>query len=486
MNRIKCVLLFALSLIILNTKALAANEEIHNPEEFITGTLPVLYINTDSMAPIDSKEVYVQATYYLDAMGVEGVKSIGSAELPDTLQIRGRGNSSWLYPKKPYRIKLNKKTAVLGMPKSKHFVLMADYLAYRAYLLNESGFELSRRLKLGFTPMQVPVEMVLNGDYVGVYFVTQNIRIDKDRVNIVEQEENDTVPENITGGWLIEKDNMWDDNPQFAISRDIHKIITVHNPEVMSDVQYSYIKNYIYKCDDLINITDKTSREWEDYIDIDSLARYYIIQEILENVESFSGSCWMHKDRGDSTKLIFGPVWDLGNQFGHVGGDKNQWLYEDVPDYCHNLWIEEVCKFPHFQQVVRKIWTQEVDDIRDGLGDYLLAWANKLRKAGVADHKRWPASLGHDIYYQSNRQVQLVTNRIKWLDRVWNMANLYDVNNDGDVDVNDINTFVNLFMGKLVDSRIWADMDFDGSVDVSDLNKVLNDVLRREPPVVEE
>lgn len=128
--------------------------------------MPVLYVNTDSLKPITSKETYVDATYYLNANGVEGVESIASQAIPDTLKIRGRGNATWNLPQKPFRIKLDKKTALCGMAKSKHFALLPHYDDVSgAYLRDETGFKLSRRMNLAFTPAHIPVELVLNDEY---------------------------------------------------------------------------------------------------------------------------------------------------------------------------------------------------------------------------------------------------------------------------------------------------------------------------------
>ena len=84
----------------------------------ISGTLPVLYIDTENNEPIVSKEVYLNATYYLDPMGAEDIEALGTktAQLP--MQIRGRGHSSWKGVKKPYKIKLGKKTSLMGMSKN--------------------------------------------------------------------------------------------------------------------------------------------------------------------------------------------------------------------------------------------------------------------------------------------------------------------------------------------------------------------------------
>lgn len=171
-------------------------------------TLPVLFINTQNGAAITSKETYINATYYLDAMGIDGIESIGSKEQQLDMEIRGRGNYTWRdFEKKPYRIKLGKKQSLLGMNKSRHFVLLADADDNFAHLRNSVGFELSRRLGLKYTPNQQPVEVVLNGNYIGLYMLAENIRVAKDRVNIVEQADYCTHPDSITGGWIIEIDN---------------------------------------------------------------------------------------------------------------------------------------------------------------------------------------------------------------------------------------------------------------------------------------
>ena len=178
-----------------------------------SGTLPVLFINTDGGVSITSKENYVNAKYYLDPMGSENVQAIGSAQAPLDMQIRGRGNYTWVgFDKKPYRIKLADKQPLAGLNKSKHFALLAHADDNYGFMRNIVGFQLSRMIGMPWTPADTPVEVVLNGDYIGLYFLTETIRVDKDRVNIVEQPDNITNPEEITGGWLLEIDN-YDSDP---------------------------------------------------------------------------------------------------------------------------------------------------------------------------------------------------------------------------------------------------------------------------------
>ena len=176
-----------------------------------SGTLPVMYINTKNKQDV-SREQAIDATLYITAGGKYAALASASAPLP--LTIKGRGNWTWTgFDKKPYKIVFaqGQGQKLLGMHKSKHWALLAGADDYLGFLKNTAGYSLSEHIGLPFTPHQVPVELVLNGDYKGLYFVTETIRIDNDRVNIHEQDDGETKSELITGGWLVEIDNYWQD-----------------------------------------------------------------------------------------------------------------------------------------------------------------------------------------------------------------------------------------------------------------------------------
>ena len=153
-----------------------------------TGTLPVVYINTENSKPIVEKEEKIPAKIWIDAAGTD-YASLGSEAAPVKFTVSGRGNYSWVgFEKKPYKVKFDTKTSVLGLPKNKTFALLAHADDKLAFLRNAMGFELSRRMGLAWTPTQIPVELVLNGKYRGLYFFAETIKIDKTRVNITEQD----------------------------------------------------------------------------------------------------------------------------------------------------------------------------------------------------------------------------------------------------------------------------------------------------------
>ena len=398
------------------------------PMPTFSGTLPVLYINTEDHRNIDSKELYVHANWWLDNMGIEGYESIGSPTNPQGMLIKGRGNYTWTAAKKPFRIKLDEKQPLLGMKKNRHFCLLSHGDDHFAKLKNTMGFELSRRIGLAYTPEQRPVEVVLNGQYIGLYFLTEKIRVGKNRVNIEEQIDNETDSVNITGGWLLEIDNNQEENTIYIEERNQgqnwydYMWVTPHSPEILSEPQRQYVTQLLSATNEAIYQPDKSSTDWEQYIDIDTLACFYIIGEILDDIEYFSGSCYMFKHRGEDTKLLFGPVWDFGNAFYRKtyfpGISGFEYFLYQQPTYFYSHWIEEIAKFPHFQEVVKRHWQEFYRSSFNGLDidQFIEDHVESIRQAWYSNAARWK---GESIDPEAQRFQSYIHNKIEWLNSQW-------------------------------------------------------------------
>ena len=387
-----------------------------------SGTLPVLHIQTENNAPIVSKDDYINATYYLDAMGQENIESIGSATAPLTMEIKGRGNYTWKgFDKKPYRLKLTDKQPLLGMTKSKHFALLAHADDSKGFMRNAIGFELARLIGMTWTPMAKPVEVVLNGDYIGLYFLTETIRVDKDRVNIVEQEDDETDPSKVTGGWLVEIDN-YNEDPHVTIKEGgEHTMwITYKTPEVLSSAQEDFLMNEMRRIDQLVYGDKNSDKLWE-VLDIDALARFYIVQELTDNYESFHGSCYLYREMGDGEKWKFGPAWDFGSAFNR---DKSQYLFEG--DVWHNHWIPEICKFPAFQNYIKSIWDEFCANNYIQIFSFINQQKALIASAAAADAKRWPQYGNADLANRVTKVADRLHKNAEWLNKQWGSAELPD------------------------------------------------------------
>lgn len=384
-----------------------------------SGTLPVLFINTSGGAPVVDKETYLDATYYLDPMGLEGVEAIGSKEVPMSTQIKGRGNYSWIgFDKKPYRLKLAEKQPLAGMPSSRHFVLLAHADDRDGFLRNETGFALSRMLEMPWTPKSVPVELVLNGNYRGLYFLTENIRVAKDRVNIVEQE--DLATQDVDGGWLVEIDN-YDTDPHITVFEegrsDSPIWFTYKSPEELSIPQQDYLQNAMQSVDNAVysNQKDAADPELGRLVDLDILARYYITQEIVDDCESFHGSCYLNRNRGEEQKWKFGPVWDFGNAFNRRRTD--MFIWQDPP--FHQVWIGEIYKYEAFQTKLKEVWSQYLGYGPERLRKELEAFTDKIYVAAQYDARRWPDYGNPDIKANLKAVWALIEAKTEWLKTKW-------------------------------------------------------------------
>lgn len=372
----------------------------------ISGTLPVLYIDTENHKPIVSKEEYLNAFYRIDPMGIEGIEALGSETEPLPMQIRGRGHSSWKGKKKPYKIKLDKKTAILGMPKNKHWVLLKPDEG------NVAGYQLSRLLNLGWAPSLQPIEVVLNNDYIGLYFLTETIRIDENRVNIYEQKDQETDPDLIKGGWLVEVDN-YHDECQITIPENSQWNLTLryHSPELLSDAQMQWLTDEFKAINTSIYSSDKTSTDWERFIDVESMARFFILQEIMDNPDGFHGSFYLHKDLADNAKWVAGPVWDLSCYHR----DKTDYTFRMKVHYGFTPhWIGELLRYDSFCTAVKMIWEEVYPDkiakIYEHIDDVMLP----LAEAWEHNCARWDDDPSLSAPFRAERIKKSLYGNIEW------------------------------------------------------------------------
>lgn len=444
-----------------------------------SGTLPVMFINTEGAVPITSKDEYVYADYYVDNMGIEGIENVGSQDAPQLMEIRGRGNYTWSdFDKKPYRIKLDQKTPLLGMKRNKHFALLAHPDDKLGFLRNTVGFELSRRLGLAWTPAQQPVEVVLNGDYLGLYMLTEIIRVEPDRVNITEQANYETNRFLITGGWLVEIDNYLEEEQVRTVEGNGNSIwSTYKSPELLSDEQRTYLTGLINTANAAIYVNDKTNNSWEKYIDPDTLACFYLTQELLDDTESFHGSCYWHKENGDSTKIMFGPVWDFGNAFHRT---PNRFIY-DQPAFTQT-WIGEIAKFPHFQEIVLKHWNRYVRMHHKSMDEFIDDFIGKIYYAAMSDAARWPQYGNPDILNDRDTFKSYFHSKYSWLASQWGEPSDVpgDVNLDGSVNAADVTLLYDILLGGMpLDDELYilADVNHDGSVTSADVTTLYDIIL---------
>ncbi|MET0355562.1 MAG: CotH kinase family protein [Cellvibrio sp.] len=389
------------------------------PNDLPVGTvaaLPVLNLNTDNAAEINSRETYVKGNFSLSAEGV--------ADVSGTLEVRGRGNSTWDFPKKPYRLKLTNSTALLGMPKGKNWVLLANY-ADKTLIRNDIAFMFSRSLGFEWTPRSQHVELRLNGVYQGVYQLVEHIRVDANRVNIDELKIDDIGSDKITGGYLMEVDfrmsksfcfygnpdpscanSVNGSNPQreveFCLDSD-HGMepACLASPETLLDPlwvnQRNYIQTYYANAEAALfgaNFKDPVLG-YAAYFDVDSVVNYYIENELFKNIDGASASFFLYKKRGG--KFFFGPIWDFDLAMGNAGyagaSDPEKWHIRNAP------WFAQFFKDPAFEAKVKARWKTLKDE---GKIDYIFQYAQA--------RATWL-----DAQQKKNYELWSITDVVEWI-----------------------------------------------------------------------
>jgi hypothetical protein len=291
--------------------------------------------------------------------------------------IRGRGNSTWQAPKKPYKLKLEKSTDLFGMGKSKHWVLLANYYDY-SMLRNRLTFHLAEEMGLEFTPKSVCVDMVISGEYYGSYQLCQHVRIGKNNINIDDLEEDPESEEpGVTGGYLLSMGSSWlteeteineyvkTDDGEFKIETPEYE---EGYPEDAKEAQLNYLNKYFAELGALVKSTNPNievnpelvpeGKTWRDYMDEQSYIDYFLIQEFSQNGDAYgSGSTYLYKPRND--KLYWGPVWDFDYVawWATTNGNEMEGCEEGFTMPDRVPWFETlILNDPSFKQKIIERW----------------------------------------------------------------------------------------------------------------------------------
>lgn len=248
------------------------------------------------------------------------------------MQMRGRGNMTWRDDKKPYKIKLDKKTDLLGLGKderNKHWVLLAN--ANDSTLMKDrlTGY-VGDKMGLEYTPLGVPVDVVMNDKYLGSYLLMEHVRVGTGRIDIDELDEADVNVPEITGGYVVQNGNQEDlKSPNFFTTSSGLKWFNhtpsfdVNDDGYENEAQKNYIRNYMQMMEDMLYSdaqTDNEGNSYTSYMDMPSAAKYWLVQAFSNNGDAMvTGSTYLYKKRdteSEAGKLYWGPLWDFDMAWG--------------------------------------------------------------------------------------------------------------------------------------------------------------------------
>lgn len=483
--------------------------------------LPALYLTSKDAANKGISYVDADKSHVVKDAQMELVAANGTSIYNGGLtQLKARGNSTFTYaPKKSYQIKLAEPCDLLGKQEQvKTWVLLASY--FDATQMHDKLIkDLAAELGLAYTASCDWVNLYYDGEYRGVYLLSEKNSVGETSVAITDMEqayerlnegygtdmttalaENSygqqyqytkdlTEPKNITGGYLIELNHdMWDEASGFKTRQGV--AFNVKSPEWCGDSAMKYISEYYQAFEDAVYATDdtgaytgynaSTGKYFYDYVDMDSLVKVFLLQELALNCDGFISSVYFYKDADG--KMFAGPIWDQDMTFG-TGWNKTNGA--EIVDY-HYL-AKALIRIPDFEAAVKEYYTNTfASEVRDLLGSngtiarqYALLKDNAAMNYTIWDYIRIgnPEMEGHiwqGVSYQGvvDEMTTWIENRLANMDSRFNLQSIVagDVNGDGDVDIFDVYALSRYLAGYDVEGIIPVngDINGDGDVDIFD------------------
>ncbi len=365
--------------------------------EFSTN-VPLLEITTDPVVKeITSKKDYLEGTLTLTAYG-------HGDDLAETaVSIRGRGNTTWAYEKKPYRIKFAKKTSLLGLAKAKNYVLIANYLD-ATLMKNAMALRLAQMLDMPFTNHSIPVNVVLNGDYKGAYMLSEKQGINSGSVDIDE-----------STGILWELDTNYDEDYKFR-SPGFNMPVMLSDPDpadVVAPGQTPEEWFAPWQADFIEMETAVKEGRADEVLEMDQIVDYLLVNLLAGNRElSWPKSTKLYKESIDS-KYSFGPVWDFDWGFNYVNKPDLVLLAAGSSTNGTNFFTA-IARTDAFMSLMAERWAYFKDNLLGQWLDYIDEYAAAVRVSALQNGERWPAAKNNSADF--DEQVKLLRQWI--IDRV--------------------------------------------------------------------
>lgn len=346
----------------------------------LTNGIPIVEINVEDGAPVASKETWLNCKVRIGEDYYDTVTSMG--------KVRGRGNATWTAcPKKPYRIKFSSKEKPFGFPANKDWVLLAEYndksLLRTAYMS-----EISKVVNADFSINYQHVNLYLNGEYLGVYVLTDQVKVGKGRIEIEDD------------GFFIEEDLYYSKEPLwFSTSQGFN--FTFKYPDaddgeiVEGDDNFVFISGFINNLENALSNIENAPDAVFSVVDYSSFAKWYLIQELMQNWEP--NRFYVLPSR--SSKLKMSPAWDAEWSMGLAKNGNNEspygWFFPPTePDFEATAWkgrqyFKWLFLDPRFISVLKDEW-QGMKPKLNTVSSNISSVISKLETAQGDNFEKWP------------------------------------------------------------------------------------------------
>lgn len=376
---------------------------------FSSSDLPIVVINTNGQGISDEPGIIADMGIIYNGPGVRNSMTDPFNNFNGKIEVELRGESSQMFPKKSMKIETrdaagnNLNAALLGMPPDNDWVLYAPYTD-KTFLRDVMTFKIGNDMGR-YAPRTRFVELVINGDYVGVYVLMERIKVDNNRVDIATLNPEEISGDDVTGGYILRVDKIdGNDFPQWASvpSPQLAGAATINfqyfdpKGEDLVSAQQTYIKDFIWKVGSSLTSADfKSANGYRKYVDVPAAIDFMISNEIGKNVDGYIFSTYMHKNKdSEGGKLVMGPLWDFNLCYGNVDYWTNSqvapgWMWNDGQ---RMFWFRRMMEDPWFAGQMKCRWTELRGTWMTNayFTNYIDSMGVVLDEAQERNFKRWP------------------------------------------------------------------------------------------------
>lgn len=441
------------------------------------GATPRIDIDIENGKSVTSKDVYLKAQIRITGYGVYD-------DFVDSVNVKGRGNSTWSYPKKPYRLKFEESCKPFGLTKGKNWVLLANYQR-GSMMANAIAMKVGQLAQVPFTNHIIPVDLYMNGSYMGSYMFTEHVRFGNNSVDINED----------LDGYMLELDSYYDEDYRFK-SENYNLPVNIKEPG-LSDMEADEANSMYYMIQGDFNRFESAvynGTKLSGMLDVDVAARFMLTNDIVLNQElghPKSTFLWREDMASSQSKIMMGPLWDFDWGFG----------YESGSNYCYNGATSSLLKSgmssspgykffkalmgnEEFKKYYYKVWKEFIDkrhitEVVEFLDDYYdfakssfennyYLWYDRITEQDIDRMQKWMQER-HD-FIAANIDEYDISELLHTLPG--------DVDCSDNLTVRDITLAVSYMFGNVNQgfNMVKADMDNNKKIDAADVENIASQV----------
>lgn len=393
--------------------ALVFNLSVFSQATFTDSNLPIVIIDTENGAPIEDDPRVVATMKIIDnGPGIRNYTTDPPTNYNGRIEIEIRGSTSQQYPKKNYALETqdnlgnNLQVSVLGMHLENDWILYGPY-PDKTLIRNVLTFDLARKMGRYASDTRY-CELMINGDYRGIYVMMERIKRDVGRVNIQNLHEANNWGDSLTGGYIMKVDKLTGEvGMSWASNYNPEVLFQFHDPEYdeLSNLQRDYMINFIESFEDALlgpDFEDPNSG-YPFYIDQQSFQDFTILQELGRTVDGYRSSSFFHKDKNAlnwNSKIVAGPMWDFNLSYGNADycdADLTtgwQYNFDDVCDFSTSIpfWWERLLDSQLYRDGLKCRW----NELRQGplstqsIHNFIDSVAIEIEESRIRNFQRWP------------------------------------------------------------------------------------------------